>query len=122
MGNELADGIRAGEREFGRDPAMERGAVKEFFDHVLDCMPLICVAVLGAVAQILRGTWQGWKNFVASIVTAGFGALLVGLAAQDFHLPDGVCYMLAGMIGYSGGSLVDRFLTVTERKIDEKLK
>ena len=94
--------------------------MKALLQQIYNALPLLCLATLGVIIKGLHGPWTGWKRFVSSLSTAGFGALLIGLCAHDFHLSEGMTYFLSGMIGYSGGSLVDSILAVMEKKIGDR--
>ena len=98
---------------------MER--VRDFLTQCLDAIPFICVALAGTLVQVMHGKWPGWRNLIASMSTAGFGALLIGFVTQSLDIPDGITYFLSGMMGYSGGSLVDRLLEATERRVEESI-
>lgn len=92
--------------------------INSFIESVYATLPFVGVAVTGATLQSLKGRWRGWKNFLLSNATAGFGAFLVGIAFQDLGLSQGWAFMLAGMIGYSGGSLMDEVLGVAKQRIN----
>jgi len=90
-------------------------------ERLLDLSPLVIVGMAGAALQCFK-RWQGWKNFLLSVATSGFGALLVGELARGMSWPGGIAFFVAGMIGYSGGSLVDSFLERTEARIEGEAK
>lgn len=79
--------------------------------------PFIGTALAGCLLQALKTRWQGWKNFAASAASAGFGAWLVFQLVDDV-LSTGWGIFASGMIGYSGGSLVDVALAAFSRKAD----
>ena len=93
--------------------------LEDFWTQARQMLPFVGVAVMGAVIRSLRGEWPGWRNFAASVLTAGFGAFVIGLAADDLGLSSGWAFFLSGMIGYSGGRLVDECLKVTTARLGE---
>jgi hypothetical protein len=94
------------------------GGMKEFLEDVADFIPLVCFAIFGVVVHYSYDGWTGWRNFLASAITSGFGAVMVGFIAQDLGLSEGVTMFIAGAIGYSGGKLVEKTLDVAGRRID----
>lgn len=86
-------------------------------EHLLACCPVIVVAMFGALLQTIRGKWPGWRNFLYSELAAGFGAFIAGELFHALNLPYGIIVFVAGMIGWSGGELVDLFLSATKEKI-----
>lgn len=91
--------------------------INRFIESVYATIPFIIVACSGATLQSLKGRWRGWKNFFLSNLTAGFGAFLVGIAFKDLGLTEGWAFILSGMIGYSGGTLMDNVLETAKTKI-----
>ena len=92
--------------------------LSSFSAAVKGILPLIGVAAVGCSIQCFKD-WQGWRNFIASNLTACFGAFLVGMMSQDVGLSQGFAYGLCGMIGYSGGRLVDEAMGIAKRKIEK---
>ena len=93
--------------------------MNSFFEQIAQALTLAAVAAVGASIQSVKG-WRGWKNYILSVLSAGFGATILGLAAQDMGITPGWGFFLAGMIGYSGGSLVDDMLRATKGRIAGK--
>jgi len=104
--------IEQSEREPSGYQGMER-SMTNLFDQAKEFLPMIGVACLGAVLQCFHGKWQGWKNFFISVATAGFGACLVGVLFRGMGISEDIAFFFSGMIGYSGGRLVDNMLDVT---------
>lgn len=94
--------------------------MNEFWEQAMSALPFVGVAGFGAALQSFKGRWRGWKNFFLSVLSAGFGAFIIGMAGQDMGLSPGWGYFLAGMIGYSGGTLVDEMLAATKARITGK--
>lgn len=86
-------------------------------EHIRDFVPMVAVAVFGAGLQSFHGKWRGWKNFFLSLATAGFGACLVGVLFRGMGISTDIAFFLSGMIGYSGGSLVDNLLDMTTHRL-----
>lgn len=107
-------------RKFTRPSKMERRKImfSHFTaEHVRDFVPMVAIAVFGAGLQSFHGKWRGWKNFFLSIATAGFGACLVGVLFRGMGISTDIAFFLSGMIGYSGGSLVDNLLDMTTHRL-----
>lgn len=81
--------------------------------------PFIGTALFGCLLQAFKSPrWPGWRNFAASAMSAGFGAWLVFQLVGDVLSP-GWGHIASGMIGYSGGALVDVMLAVFTRKVEK---
>lgn len=121
MGVESAVGTGKSKRKFTRHSKMERRKIMPFSnfsaEYVRDFIPMIAVAVFGAGLQSFHGKWRGWKNFFLSLATAGFGACLVGVLFRGMGISTDIAFFLSGMIGYSGGSLVDNLLDMTTHRL-----
>ena len=78
----------------------------------------ILLACLGATVQCLRGEWHGMKNFVVSNMAAAFGAIIV-MSILPHYCPADVAAGVAGIVGYSGGSLIDAVLVRAKREISD---
>ena len=77
----------------------------------------IVLAMLGATVQCLRGEWHGWRNFVVSNMAAAFGAIVV-MSILPHYCPTDVAAGVAGIVGYSGGSLIDAVLVRAKKEIE----
>ena len=77
----------------------------------------LALAMAGATVQCLRGPWRGWRNFLVSNATAAFGGVCVMLILPHYVDYD-VAAGLAGIVGYSGGSLIDAMLDRAKREIE----
>ena len=80
--------------------------------------PFLSTALIGCVLQALKGRWLGWKNFIVSAGCAGFGAWLVFQLTGEV-LSEAWGQFAAGMVGYSGGTLVDVALASFTRKVEK---
>ena len=80
--------------------------------------PFIGTALMGCLLQALKTRWQGWRNFTASALSAGFGAWLIYQLVGDVLTP-GWGQVASGMIGYSGGTLVDVMLEAFKTKTEK---
>lgn len=90
----------------------------DFWIGISASVPFIGTALAGSVLQSLKGRWLGWKNFVLSAASAGFGAWIVLNLVPDV-LSQGWGIFASGMIGYSGGSLVDVALAAFTRRTEK---
>ena len=79
----------------------------------------IALACLGATLQCVRGEWHGWRNFVVSNAMAAFSAVIV-MSILPHYVPMDVAAGAAGIVGYSGGSLIDAVLVRARKEIEEK--
>lgn len=86
----------------------------EFWDLFGNAIILGCV---GASLQCLRGPWRGWRNFLLSNATAAFCSI-VCMSILPQYMPPIVSEGIAGMIGYSGGTLVDAIIDRLRREIE----
>ena len=87
-------------------------------EQLVGAAPFIGTALMGCILQAMKGRWQGWRNFIVSAASAGFGAWLVYQLVGDILTP-GWGHIASGMIGYSGGALVDVMLAVFTRKVEK---
>ena len=78
----------------------------------------VLLACIGATLQCVRGEWHGWKNFVVSNAMAAFGAVIV-MSILPNYVPTDVSAGVAGIVGYSGGSLIDAVLVRARKEIEE---
>ncbi|MBO4311372.1 MAG: hypothetical protein J5828_00045 [Desulfovibrionaceae bacterium] len=92
--------------------------LKDMTEQLAAAAPFIGTALMGCVLQALKGRWMGWRNFAVSAASAGFGAWLVFQLVGDVLTP-GWGHIASGMIGYSGGALVDVMLAVFTRKVEK---
>lgn len=79
---------------------------KTWIDQLLGAAPYIGTAVAGCTLQAIKTNWRGWRNYIVSSCSAGFGAWLVFQLVPD-TISQNLGMFAAGMVGYSGGSLVD---------------
>ena len=86
-------------------------------EHLSAFAPFLGTAMIGCVLQALKGRWMGWKNFALSAASAGFGAHLTFQLVGDVFSP-GWGQFVSGMVGYSGGTLVDVALEVAKQYIE----
>lgn len=87
-------------------------------DELQAFMPFLGTALAGSVLHQLKTRWLGWRNFITSACSAGFGAWLVYQVAGTDILNTGLGVFATGMVGYSGGSLVDVFLATFTHKVE----
>ena len=92
-------------------------SMNEFSEQLQAAAPFIGTALFGCLIQALKNEWPGWKNFTASALSAGFGAWLVYQFVGDALSPQWGIFA-SGMVGYSGGTLVDVALSVCRRYIE----
>jgi len=92
-------------------------SMKEFSEQLTAAAPFIATSLFGCVIQALKHEWPGWKNFTASALSAGFGAWLVYQFVGDALTPQWGIFA-SGMVGYSGGTLVDVALTIASKYIE----
>lgn len=105
--------FRSGRSEAGQK--ME--SMKEFSEQLQAAAPFVGTALFGCLLQTFKSRWQGWKNFAASALSAGFGAWLVSGLVGDVMSP-GWGIFASGMVGYSGGTLVDVALSAFTHKVE----
>ena len=92
-------------------------SMKEFGEQMQAAAPFIGTALFGCIIQAIKHEWPGWKNFTASALSAGFGAWMVFQFVGDALTPQWGIFA-SGMVGYSGGTLVDVALTVARKYIE----
>ena len=102
-------------RRSGNGRKME--SMKEFGEQMTAAAPFIGTVLFGCLLQAFKHEWPGWKNFTASALSAGFGAWLVFQFVGD-SLSPGWGIFASGMIGYSGGTLVDVALVVFRQYVE----
>lgn len=93
-----------------------RRSIVEFWDLFGNA---IILGVTGASLQCLRGPWRGWKNFLLSNATAAFSSIIC-MSILPQYLPGIVSEGIAGMIGYSGGTLIDAVIDRARREIETR--
>ena len=84
-------------------------AMKDFYQHSLDVLPMVGVAITGATLASYKKHLR-WRDCLFMQAASGFGAYIFGFAAADFDIPEGVAFFVAGCIGLSGGKLMENFL------------
>lgn len=95
---------------------------KPFLDIALEQLPFVGVAVLGAVVRSMRfGVKSVWA-FIASAACAAFTSFLASMLLADYDVPYGTICTICGIVGYSGGSVIDVALARMLSKIDDKAK
>ena len=82
------------------------------------CWP-IAIACMGASIQCLRGPWRGWKNLLVSNAMAAFSAI-VCMSILPHYVPFDVAAGITGIVGYSGGTLIDAILDRVRREIETR--
>ena len=92
-------------------------SMKEFGEQLTAAAPFIATSLFGCLTQALKNEWPGWKNFTASALSAGFGAWIVAQFVGDALSPQWGIFA-SGMVGYSGGTLVDVALTVAKKYVE----
>lgn len=70
----------------------------------------------GATVQCLRGPWRGWRNLLISNAAAAFGGVVCMLVLPHY-VPADVAAGVAGIVGYSGGSLIDAVIDRVRRDL-----
>ena len=93
-------------------------SMEKLTEQLSAAAPFIGTALFGALLQSLKTGWQGWKNFTVSQLTAGFGAWLTFQLVGDVLTP-GWGIFASGMIGYSGGKLVDVMLEMFTHRVEK---
>lgn len=76
----------------------------------------LALACLGASLQCLRGEWRGWKNFIISNMMAAFSAIIC-MSILPHYVNFDVAAGVTGIVGYSGGSLIDSILARIHHEI-----
>lgn len=93
-----------------------RRSIVEFWDSFGNA---IILGVAGASLQCLRGPWRGWKNFLLSNATAAFASIIC-MSILPQYMPGIVSEGIAGMIGYSGGTLIDAIIDRLRNEIESR--
>lgn len=86
-------------------------------EHMVAAAPFLGTALFGCLLQTLKTGWQGWRNFLVSNLSAAFGAWIVYCLVGDLFSP-GWGQAVSGMVGYSGGKLVDVALASFTRRVE----
>lgn len=92
-------------------------SMEKMTEHLVAAAPFVGTALFGCLLQALKTGWQGWRNFVVSCLSAAFGAWIVYCLVGDLFSP-GWGQAVSGMVGYSGGKLVDVALSAFTRKVE----
>lgn len=79
----------------------------------------VLLACAGACIQCVRGEWRGWKNLLISNAMAAFSAI-VCMSILPHYVPHDVAAGIAGIVGYSGGTLIDAVLDRARREIETR--
>ena len=90
----------------------------DFWTGLAASVSFLGTALAGCILQALTGRWMGWRNFTLSAASAGFGSWLVFQLVPDV-LSQGIGVIACGMVGYSGGSLVDVALAAFTRRTEK---
>lgn len=77
------------------------------------------LALFGASLQCLRAPWRGWKNFLLSNAMAAFSCIIC-MSVLPHYMPYDVAAAIAGIAGYSGGTLIDAILDRVIRDIQTR--
>jgi len=94
-------------------------SMEKLTEQISAAVPFIGTALMGCLLQALKSPrWPGWRNFAVSALSAGFGAWLVFQLVGDVLTP-GWGHIASGMIGYSGGALVDVMLAVFTKHVEK---
>lgn len=84
---------------------------KNFVHLVFGCWPFVGLSVAGAAVRCARFGFPGLWQFGASAVTAAFSGLLISLTLISMDVEPGIVGSAAGIVGYSGGAVLDAFLS-----------
>lgn len=95
---------------------------KPFIEAAIDTLPFVSVALLGAVVRTLRFGMKSVWAFVASAACAAFTSFLASMLLADYDVPYGTICTICGIVGYSGGSVIDAALARMLSKIEDKTK
>lgn len=79
----------------------------------------VMLGCLGASVQCLKGPWKGWKNFLISNLSAAF-SVIVCMSILPHYMPFDVAAGISGIVGYSGGTLIDAVLDRARREIETR--
>ena len=91
--------------------------MKRVLDWVDPTIMALVLAMFGATLQCLRGPWKGWNNFLISNAMAAFSAV-VCMSILPQYMPFEVAAGLTGIVGYSGGTLIDAVLERLKKEIE----
>ena len=92
--------------------------MEKMTEHMVAAAPFVGTALFGCLLQALKTGWQGWRNFVVSCLSAAFGAWIVYCLVGELFSP-GWGQAVSGMVGYSGGKLVDVALSAFTRRVEK---
>lgn len=79
----------------------------------------VSLACAGACIQCLRGEWRGWKNLLISNAMAAFSAI-VCMSILPYYVPHDVAAGIAGIVGYSGATLIDAVIDRLKSEIETR--
>lgn len=89
--------------------------------HVIDAAacswPYIGVALLGGVLRAARFGVRSMRQFLCGLLCSGISGLLCILALYGQDIPEPMAGAIVGMVGYSGGSVLDAILGLINRRI-----
>lgn len=88
-------------------------------EQLASAAPFVGTALMGCILQAVKTRWQGWHNFALSAATAGFGAWLLYWLVGAEYMSTGLGMFASGMVGYSGGTLVDVMLATFSGKVEQ---
>ena len=92
--------------------------------HVIDATayswPYIGIALLGGVARAARFGVRSVRQFLCGLLCSGISGLLCILALYGQDIPAPMAGAIVGMVGYSGGSILDAVLGMIKRLIERK--
>lgn len=92
--------------------------------HVIDVTayswPYIGIALLGGVARAARFGVHSVRQFLCGLLCSGISGLLCILALYGQDIPAPMAGAIVGMVGYSGGSILDAVLGMIKRWIESK--
>ena len=91
---------------------------KALYDWADPTIVALVLAMFGATLQCLR-SWKGWKNFLISNAMAAFSAVIC-MSILPQYLPFEVSAGLTGIVGYSGGTLIDAVLDRLKKEIETR--
>lgn len=92
--------------------------MEKLTEHMVAAAPFVGTALAGCLLQALKARWQGWKNFCVSAFSAGFGAWLVYWLVGSDAMSSGMGMFASGMVGYSGGALVDVAFAIFSKQVE----
>lgn len=97
------------------------GLSPEDSQHVVDSValswPYVALALLGGLARACRFGVHSVKQFIGGLLCSGVSGLLCILALYDQDVPPLFAGAIVGMVGYSGGSVLDAVIGILLRRI-----